>query len=128
MMHATDMAVQRLSPNPSGAARDYVEWRDRRAGVRATDADVNVCRLRAEKASGFAPRQTQDDVYRPPVRRVCRPRARFGALCAMSVAATDAGGFGVGHVCRWGVDCWNVERVGHMASHGATNAGAASVG
>jgi hypothetical protein len=36
--HATDThdardrrAMQRLLPNPSGAARDYVEWHDRRA-------------------------------------------------------------------------------------------------
>jgi hypothetical protein len=54
MTHATDAAVQRLSPNPSGAARDYVEWRDRRAGIHATDADVSVCQLRAEKTSDFA--------------------------------------------------------------------------
>jgi hypothetical protein len=88
--------VQRLSPNPSGAAPDYVEWRDRRAGIRATDANVSVCRLHAEKTSVFALRQMQDDVY--------RPRARFGALCATAVAAIDAGGFGVGRIYRWGVD------------------------
>jgi hypothetical protein len=35
-------AVQCLSPNPSGVARDFVEWHDRRAGVRATDADVSM--------------------------------------------------------------------------------------
>jgi hypothetical protein len=104
-----------------------VEWRDKRAGVRATDADASVCRLCAEKVSGFALHQMQDGVYQPPVRHVYRPRARFGALCAASVAATDAGGFGVGRVCRWGVDRWNIERAGHVASHGAMHAGAASV-
>jgi hypothetical protein len=99
-MHATNAVVQRLSPNPSGAARDYMEWRDRRMGVRATDADVRVCQPRTEKASGFALRQTQDGIYRPPIRRVYRPGARFGALCAVSITATDTGGFGVGRVCR----------------------------
>jgi hypothetical protein len=87
-------AVQCLSPNPSSATRDYVEWHDRRAGVRATDADVSVCRPRAEKASDFALRQMQDGVCQPPVRCVCRHEAWFGALCTAFVTATDAGGFG----------------------------------
>jgi hypothetical protein len=47
--HATDShetrdrrIVQHLSPNPSGTARDFVEWRDRRTGVHVTDADVSM--------------------------------------------------------------------------------------
>jgi hypothetical protein len=77
-MHATD-----------GAARGFVEWRDRHAGIRATDADVSVYRLRAEKASGFALYQTQDDICRPPVRRVCRVEARRKAFWTAFVGAID---------------------------------------
>jgi hypothetical protein len=75
-----------------------MEWHDRRTGIRVTDADVSVYQPHADKVSGFALRQTQDGVCRPPVRHVCRPRAWFGAQYATSVAATDAGGFGVGRV------------------------------
>jgi hypothetical protein len=60
---------------------------------------ISVYQPRTEKASGFALRQTQDDIYRPLVRRVYQPRARFGAFCTASVAATDAGGFSVGRIC-----------------------------
>jgi hypothetical protein len=70
----------------------------------------------------------QDGVYQPPVRCVYWPRARFGALCTASVVATDASGFGVGRIYCWGVDRWNIEWVGHVVSHGAMDAGAASVG
>jgi hypothetical protein len=100
-----------------------MEWRDRRAGIRVTDADISVYWPHAEKASSFALRQTQDDVCRPLVRCVCRPGARFGVLCTASVAAIDTGGFGVGRFCRWGVDRWNVERARHVVLHGATGVG-----
>jgi hypothetical protein len=94
-----------------------MEWRDRRGGVCVTDADVSICQPHAEKASGFVLRQTQDGVCRPLVRCVCRPGAWFGALCTASIAAIDAGGFGVGRFCHWGVDRWNVERAGHVVLH-----------
>jgi hypothetical protein len=42
--HATDVAVQRLSPNPSGAVRDYVK-RDRRGlRWRRTLARVSIAK------------------------------------------------------------------------------------
>jgi hypothetical protein len=88
-------------------------WRRgvRRAGVRAIDADVSICRsCAAEAAKALA--ATDAELRQSLIRQACLSAARGkGALCATFVGATDARPRCVGRVCCPGVMQASLDRV-----------------